>query len=95
MEKMDLSTFKERIKSFEVVYSIEEGIPYTIISVNDKFVKIVRGTTGSIVRIKMEELYNYYINENYYDTKIAKDKKYISGHVQSPAAAILCALTEE
>lgn len=92
MEKIDFKTFKEKIESLEVVYSIREKVPYTIYSVDDKIVRIKRESTGKFVRIKMEELYNFYLKENYYDTEIAKE--YISGRVQSPAVAVLCALTE-
>lgn len=94
MEKNVPKSFIEKIKLLKVVYSIRDKVPYTIFSVNDKAVRIKRESTGKKVRLKMEELYNFYIKENYYDTKIAKDKKYISGRVQSPAVAVLRALTE-
>ena len=94
MEKMDFNKFKEKIESLEVVYSIRDKVPYTIYSVDDKIVRIKRESTGSKEKLKMEELYRFYIKEDYYDTKIAKDKKYISGRVQSPAVAVLRALTE-
>lgn len=94
MGKIDFKAFKEKIESLEVVYSIRDKVPYTIYSVDDKIVRIKRESTGNFVRIKMEELYNFYLKENYYDTKTAKDKKYISGRVQSPAVAVLHALTE-
>lgn len=94
MEKMDFQTFKKRIESLGVVYSIRDKVPYKILSVDNNVLKIKRESTGKDVRIKMAELYNFYQKENYYDTQIAKDKNYISGRVQSPAVAILCALTE-
>ena len=94
MAKMEFKEFKEHIKSLGVVYSIQDNVPYTICTVDDNILKIKRESTGSFVRIKMVELYNFYKKENYYDTQIAKDKEYISGRVQSPAVAVLRALTE-
>ncbi len=94
MEKMDFQTFKKRIESLGVVYSIRDNILYKILSVDNNVLKIERESTGKTVRIKMVELYNFYQKENYYDTQIAKDENYISGRVQSPAVAILRVLTE-
>lgn len=94
MEKMDFQTFKKQIEALGVVYSIQDNVPYTICTIDDNILKIKRESTGSFVRIKMVELYNFYTKENYYDTQIAKDKEYISGRVQSPAVAVLRALTE-
>lgn len=95
MKEMDFQAFKKRIESLGVIYSIRDKVPYKILSVDNNVLKIKRESTGKAVRIKMAELYNFYQKENYYDTQIAKDKNYISGHVQSPAVAILCALTEK
>lgn len=92
MAKMEFEKFKKQIKSLGIVYSIRDEVPYEILSVDDNVLKIKRESTGNVVRIKMAELYNFYLKENYYDTEIAKE--YISGRVQSPAVAVLCALTE-
>ena len=94
MEKMDFQTFKKQIEALGVVYSIRDKIPYKIYPVVGDTLKIERKSTHNTVKIKMVELYDFYKKENYYDTQIAKDKNYISGRVQSPAVAILRALTE-
>lgn len=92
MEKMDFQTFKKRIESLGVVYSIRDNVLYKILSVDNNVLKIERESTGNIVKIKMGELYYFYQKENNYNTRIAKG--YISGRVQSPAVAVLHALTE-
>ncbi len=91
MKKLAFEEFKKQIKSLGVVYSIRDNVPYTICSVDDNSLKIRRESTGKVVRIKMAELFCFYEKKDYYDTRIAK--AYISGRVQSPAVAVLCALT--
>lgn len=84
---MDFQTFKEHIASLKVVYSIRDKVPYKIRSVQGNRLTIQRESTGSYVKIKLDELYDFYINETVYNTKIARE--YISGLVYSPAVAII------
>lgn len=84
---MDFQTFKEHIASLKVVYSIRDKVPYKIRSVQGNRLTLQRESTGSYVKIKLDELYDFYINETVYNTKIARE--YISGLVYSPAVAII------
>lgn len=84
---MDFQTFKEHIASLKVVYSIRDKVPYKIRSVQSNRLTLQRESTGSYVKIKLDELYNFYSNETIYTTKVAR--KYISGYVYSPAVVVI------
>lgn len=84
---MDFQTFKKQISSLKVVYSIRDKVPYKICSVQSNRLTLQRESTGNYVKIKLDELYDFYINETVYNTKIARE--YISGLVYSPAVAII------
>ena len=84
---MDFQTFKEHIASLKVVYSVRDKVPYKVCSVQGNLLTIQRESTGNYVEIKLDELYDFYINETEYNTKIARE--YISGRVYSPAVAII------
>lgn len=84
---MDFQIFKKQISSLKVVYSIRDKVPYKICSVQSNRLIIQRESTGNYVKIKLDELYDFYINETVYNTKIARE--YISGLVYSPAVAII------
>ena len=74
---MDFQTFKKQISSLKLVYSIRDKVPYKICSAQSNRLIIQRESTGSYVKIKLDELYDFYINETVYNTKIARE--YISG----------------
>lgn len=85
--KMDFQTFKKRIESLGVAYSIRDKVPYRICSVKGDILTIQRESTENYVDINLKELYDYYKNAERYNTKIAR--KYISGYAYSPAAAVI------
>lgn len=84
---MNFQTFKERIASLKVVYSIRDKVPYRICSIHDNILTIQRESTKNYVKIKLDELYEFYTKENKYTT--TKARIYISGYVYSPAVAVI------
>lgn len=84
---MDFQTIRKQISSLKVVYSVRDRVPYKVCSVQGNLLTIQRESTGNYVEIKLDELYDFYINETEYNTKIARE--YISGRVYSPAVAII------
>lgn len=84
---MDFQRFKERIASLKIIYSIRDKVPYKVCSVQGNLLIIQRESTGNYVEIKLDELYDFYLNETEYNTTIARE--YISGRVYSPAVAII------
>lgn len=89
---MNFQSFKERITLLDVVYSIRDKTPYKICSVQGNLLTVQRASTGNDANIKLDELYDFYISENEYSTKNARE--YISGYVYSPAVAIIRNLVE-
>lgn len=88
---MDFQTFKEKIKAIKVVYSVSRNIPYKICSIQGNILTIHRESTGECPKIDLEELYEFYKNENRYTTTNAK--KYGLKYAQSPSVAIIKELT--
>lgn len=84
---MDFQTFKEKIKTIKVVYSVSRNIPYRICLIQGNKLTVVRDSTGGCPKIDLEKLYEFYKNENKYTTTNAK--KYDLGYVQSPSVAII------
>lgn len=84
---MNFQEFKDRIGTLKVVYSIRDKVPYKICSVQGNILTLQRESTGNYVEIKFDELFDFYVNETEYNTKIARE--YISGRVYSPAVAII------
>ena len=48
---MDFQTFKEKIKTIKVMYSVSRNIPYKICSIQGNILTIHRESTGKFVRI--------------------------------------------
>ena len=88
-KKLTESDFHKRILELDSVPSITGNTIYDFTLKGD-ILEIFRRSTQEIYKIKMRELYEFYINE--VDYKTATAKKYISGRVQSPATAVLLAL---
>lgn len=88
---MDFQTFKEKIKTIKVVYSVSRNIPYRICSIQGNILTIQRESTGECPKIDLAELYEFYKNENRYTTTNAK--KYGLDYAQSPSVAIIKELT--
>lgn len=88
---MDFQTFKEKIKTIKVVYSVSCNIPYKICSIQGNILTIHRESTGECPKIDLAELYEFYKNENLYTTTNAK--KYGLDYAQSPSVAIIKELT--
>ena len=84
---MNFQTFKERIASLKVVYSEKKKKTKKKKTKQKKQKTKQRESTGNFVEIKLDELYNFYLNETTYTTKIARE--YISGYVYSPAVAVI------
>ena len=88
---MDFQTFKEKIKTIKVMYSVSRNIPYKICSIQGNILTIHRESTGKCIKIDLSELYEFYKNENRYTNKNAK--KYGLDYAQSPSVAIIKELT--
>lgn len=88
---MDFQTFKEKIKTIKVMYSVSRNIPYNICSIQGNILTIHRESTGKCIKIDLSELYEFYKNENRYTTTNAK--KYGLDYAQSPSVAIIKELT--
>lgn len=88
---MDFQTFKEKIKTIKVVYSVSRNIPYKICSIQGNILTIHRESTDNDSGIDLQELYEFYKNENRYTTTNAK--KYGLDYAQSPSVAIIKELT--
>ena len=88
---MDFQTFKEKIKTIKVMYSVSRNIPYKICSIQGNILTIHRESTGKCIKIDLSELYEFYKNENRYTTTNAK--KYGLNYAQSPSVAIIKELT--
>lgn len=84
---MDFQTFKDKIRSIKVVYSVSCNIPYKICSIHGNILTIHRESTGNYSEIDLEELYEFYKNENRYTTTNAKN--YGLKYAQSPSVAII------
>ena len=88
---MDFQTFKEKIKTIKVMYSVSRNIHYKICSIQGNILTIHRESTGKCIKIDLSELYEFYKNENRYTTTNAK--KYGLDYAQSPSVAIIKELT--
>ena len=88
---MDFQTFKEKLKTIKVMYSVSRNIPYKICSIQGNILTIHRESTGKCIKIDLSELYEFYKNENRYTTTNAK--KYGLDYAQSPSVAIIKELT--
>lgn len=89
-KKLTETEFYQRILELDSVPSITGNTKYDLTLKGD-ILQIYRRSTQRLDKIKMSELYEFYMNEVDYKTTTAK--KYISGRVQSPATAVLLALT--
>jgi len=83
---MDIPEFKNLLNRIKQATSITGKHYHSIHFINDK-IKFTRQGKNESESILISELYNFYKNENNFNTSIAK--KYISGRVQSPSVAIL------
>ena len=91
-KKLSETEFYKRILELDSVPSITGNTLYDLTLKGD-ILEIYRRSTQKIYKIKISELYAFYIKEDEYKTTNAK--KYISGRVQSPATAILLTLTSK
>ncbi len=88
---MDINQFKQMLSKIKEAKSIT-GILYHSICVKDLQVFFKRPQNNKYEKIKIDELYNLYMNVPNINTVAAK--KYISGRVQSPAVAIILKLKD-
>ena len=91
---MEKSDFKARIQGMvhQVVYSIgEEKIPYHICSLQGNILTIQRESTKKTIELNIDELYEYFTEENTHNTNTAR-KHITTGYVYSPAAAVINAI---
>lgn len=56
---MDFQTFKEKIKTIKVMYSVSRNIPYKICSIQGNILTIHRESTGKCIKIDLSELYEF------------------------------------
>lgn len=91
---MDKLNFRVRIEGLvhQVVYSIgKDKIPYKVCSLQGNVLTVQRESTGNFVELNINELYEYFTEENTHNTKTAR-KHITTGYVYSPAAAVINAI---
>jgi hypothetical protein len=88
---MGINEFKQGLSKIREAKSIT-GILYHSIYVKDLHIFFKRPQSNKYEKIKIDELYNLYVNVPNINTVAAKE--YITSRVQSPAVAIILKLKE-
>ena len=88
---MNFETFKEKVIALKSVTSVRK-VTYTLYGVTDDVLTFERESTNKVETLNLSELYQFYSQEQEYNTIIARN--YMSKLVYSPAVAILRTLTK-
>ena len=80
---MDFQTFKEKIKTIKVVYSVSRNIPYKICSIQGNILTIHRESTDNDSEINLQELYEFYKNTPVRDNRVSYTISRPSGNTTS------------